>query len=97
MRTKLTPKDAVYWIECISRQSQRQSVDAATKWQVRIMMNYIKKVLMYQEKMDPSVDEEGKFTCPRCKETMIAESGTVEDYKFCPLCGQRWKEDEDDD
>jgi tRNA(Ile2) C34 agmatinyltransferase TiaS len=60
------------------------------------MMNYIKQVLMYQEKMDPSVDEEGRFTCPRCKETMIAESGTVEDYKFCPLCGQRWKEDEED-
>lgn len=46
--------------------------------------------------MIPEVEESGRFICPRCKHGMIAESGTVDDYAFCPFCGQRWKETEDD-
>ena len=95
MRLGLTPKDAITYLSALSKQSQRIAGDAATKYQIRLMFNYITEVLQYQEVMQPATDSEGGFTCPRCGERMIAESGTVDDYKFCPLCGQRWKEVEE--
>lgn len=95
MRLGLTPKDAITYLETLSRQSQNIADNGAIKYQIRLMFNYIIKVLQYQVTMQPTTDSEGGFTCPRCGERMIAESGTVDDYKFCPLCGQRWKEDEE--
>lgn len=92
----LSPKAAIRWIEDLRKLSERRGGDSSTKYEIRYMFKFIERVMQYQEVMPPTVEEDGRFICPRCNEAMIAESGTVDDYKFCPLCGQRWKEDEDD-
>lgn len=89
-KNKLTPRAAIRWLEELRRASERRSAD--TIYQIRYMFKYIEKILQYQEVMIPEVEESGRFICPRCKHGMISESGTVDDYAFCPLCGQRWKE-----
>lgn len=94
-KNKLTPRAAIRWLEELRRASERRS-GADTIYQIRYMFKYIEKILQYQEVMIPEVEESGRFICPRCKHGMISESGTVDDYAFCPICGQRWKETEDD-
>lgn len=92
---ELTPKKAIKWVSDLRKLSEKRGGEPSTKYEIRIMFNYIVKIMQYQEVMPPIVEEDGRFICPRCNEAMIAESGTADDYKFCPLCGQRWKEDED--
>ncbi len=90
-RYSLTPKSAINRLAALHKRSERMSADGATKYQIRLMFNYIESMMQYQVIMPPTVEESGRFICPRCQQGMIAESGTVDDYAFCPLCGQRWK------
>lgn len=93
-RYSLTPQSAIDWLEALRKRSERTSEDGATKYQIRVMFKYIENVMQYQVIMPPTVEESGRFICPRCNQGMIAESGTVDDYAFCPLCGQKWRETE---
>lgn len=96
-KDKLTPQAAIKWLGELRRASEKRGCDGATKYQIRYMFKYIEKIVQYQEVMPPEVEESGRFICKRCEHAMIAESGTVDDYMFCPLCGQRWKEDDEED
>lgn len=93
-KSELTPKAVNRWLEALRRKSL-QGTDAATKYQIQYMFRYIEELVKYQEVMPPKVEEDKRFfTCTRCNNRLEAESGTAEDYTFCPLCGQRWKDDE---
>lgn len=92
----LTPKAAIKWLEDLRKISERRG-GGATNYQIRYMFKYIERILQYQEVMQPITDEEGRFKCPRCGVWQVAESGSVDDYTFCSLCGQRWKDTPIDD
>ena len=96
-QTELTPKAAIKWLEELRKLSERRGGDASTKYAIHYMFKYIERVMQYQEPMPPEVDEEtGDFKCPRCGVWQYSDVHTAYDYKFCSLCGQRWKEDEED-
>lgn len=98
-RKDVNPKTTLQWVRDLRKASERRGGDPATKFSIRMMFNYIETLIQYQIIMPPIWDNEDgtNFTCPRCKKGMTAESGTVEDYNFCPLCGQRWKEVSEED
>lgn len=95
-QSELTPQKAMKWFNEIRKISLRRGGDPATKFEIQTMFKYADRLMQYQVPMPPEVDEDdrGRFTCRRCKEAMIAEAGTADDYQFCPLCGQRWREEE---
>ena len=94
-KNNLTPKAAIKWLEELRTLSEHRGGDPSTKYKIRYMFKYIEDVLKYQEILPPTVDEKGRFTCPRCGKRMMAYDATVDDYAFCPCCGQRWQENID--
>lgn len=74
-----------------------KSDDTKTKYQVISMFRYLRKLIQYQVPMMPIniSDDRHKFECPRCG-TKFDSEDTVEDFNLCYVCGQRWKESEED-
>lgn len=94
-KNELTPKAVIKWLRELEKASVRGCRgDNATQYQIRYMFRYIEKLVQYQDPMPPEVEEDARFfTCTRCNERLEAESGTADDYIFCPLCGQRWQDE----
>lgn len=97
-KRELTPRAVIKWLEGLRKLSVRRA-DAATRYQIQYMFKYIERLVQYQETMPPEIDEEdtSRFRCRRCGESMQAESGTADEYAFCPLCGQRWRNEEENE
>ena len=72
--------------------------DIKTKREIRILFNYIKKLITYQIPNRPIniSDDRHKFECPTCH-TKFDSEDVVDDFYICYICGQRWKEDDDGD
>lgn len=94
-KEELTPTLAIKWLEEIRKVCEGKGNNGGTLYGIRYMFKYIERVMQYQVIMPPAVEGSGRFICPRCNQGMIAESGTVDDYAFCPLCGQKWRETDD--
>lgn len=94
-KSKLSPERAIQWFDELRAKSEKRGGDPATKFQIRYMFKYADKLMRYQIPMPPvDVDEDGHyFVCDRCKQAFRSEF-TAEDYIFCPLCGQRFRENE---
>ena len=71
--------------------------DMKTKYQVASMFRYLRKLIKYQIPTPPiNISEDGhKFECPSCG-TQFDSEDTVDDFYLCYICGQRWKEREED-
>lgn len=76
---------------------KRRDNDAKTKYQVISMFKYLRKLIKYQIPTPPiDVSEDGhKFTCQSCG-TRFDSEDTVDEFNLCYICGQRWKEVEED-
>lgn len=93
-KDELTPKAVIRWMQQLRRASLARTADKATQYQIQYMFKYIENLVQYQDPMPPEIEEdESFFTCKRCGDRMKAEAGIADDYMFCPLCGQRWKDD----
>ena len=69
-----------------------KSDDIKTKYQVVSMFKYLQKLIRYQVPTPPvNVSEDGhEFQCPNCG-TKFDSEDTVNDFNLCYICGQRWK------
>ena len=70
-----------------------KSDDIKTKYQVVSMFKYLQKLIRYQAPTPPiNVSEDKhKFECPTCG-TRFDSEDTVDDFNLCYICGQRWKD-----
>ena len=71
--------------------------DVRTKRQLRTFFQYIRKLINYQipTKAINISDDRHKFECPSCH-TKFDSEDVVDDFYLCYVCGQRWKEEEND-
>ena len=69
-----------------------KSDDIKTKYQVVSMFKYLQKLIRYQVPTPPiNVSGDGhQFECPTCR-TKFDSEDTVDDFNLCYICGQRWK------
>ena len=74
-----------------------KSDDIKTKYQVVSMFKYLQKLIKYQVPTPPiNVSDDGhQFECPTCG-TKFDSEDTVDDFNLCYICGQRWKENEEE-
>lgn len=94
-KDELTPKAAIKWLEDLRKATLRRGSKTDVTYKVQYMFKYIERILQYQEVMPPEIDEEtGDFKCPRCGVWQYSDTQVAADYRFCGLCGQRWKEAE---
>ena len=86
--------------EMIKKLSQLEKVvihnksdDIKTKYQVASMFRYLQKLIRYQVPTPPiNVSGDGhQFECPTCG-TKFDSEDTVDDFNLCYICGQRWKD-----
>ena len=71
--------------------------DMQTKYECVSMFYYLKKLIKYQIPTPPvNVSDDGhKFECPNCG-TKFDSEDTVDDFNLCYICGQRWKENNEE-
>ena len=96
-KNDLTPQKAIKWFDELRRKSERLGGDAETKYKIRYMFNYADRLMQYPVPMEPvNVDEDGHyFDCGRCRQAFRSEM-IADDFVFCPQCGQRFIEVEND-
>lgn len=76
---------------------KKRTSDVKTKYKVISYFKEIRRLVNYQIPMRPiDISEDGRrFVCPRCDQLYEADEGwTVDDFIFCPQCGQRFKGEE---
>lgn len=68
-------------------------IDASTKRQITGFFKDARELFRYQIPDYPiNVKDEGReFKCPRCG-TIFQADDTVEDFWFCGVCGQKFKD-----
>ena len=76
---------------------KQKDSDIKTKYQVVSMFKYLQKLIKYQVPTPPiNVGDDGhQFECPTCG-TKFDSEDTVDDFNLCYICGQRWKENEEE-
>lgn len=93
----MTPQEMVEKLDRLAKSVMKnKSHDMKTKYQVKTLFEYLKKLIRYQVPTPPiDVSKDGhKFTCPRCGTAFDSED-TVDQFNLCYICGQRWKEEQE--
>ena len=90
----MTPDEMIKKLSQIENEViHNKSDDIKTKYQVASMFRYLQKLIRYQVPTPPinvSKDRH-KFECPTWG-TRFDSEDTVDDFNLCYICGQRWKD-----
>ena len=95
----MTPEEMTNRLIKLEKNVRRsKSDDNQTKYQVITLFRYLRKLIKYQVPTPPiNVSEDGhKFECPTCGTAFDSED-TVEEFNLCYICGQRWKEQQNEE
>lgn len=72
----------------------RKNVDVKTTKNLAVLFANIRKYVSYRNNIEPiNIEDDGHlFECPRCHVKYQSDDGTVDEFIFCPGCGQRFRD-----
>lgn len=90
--------DVLSEIRALEKIIQRNKyTDVKTKYKVKSLFRAIEDLIKYRQVMPPIKENDSGtiFTCVRCNQTWTTEGTefTVDDFLFCPACGQKFRKE----